>query len=94
MRDQLERIEARGSLEQNEPLHPYIKIWMGCKRFSTSMSGAPILPGPGSYLDQDAELMLAFEILEEVWDTIEKRRETIRKLTNKDNPQSPLYVPR
>lgn len=52
-----------------EPItpHVYLKIWLACKRFGGGMTSAPILPGPGSYFEQDAELMLAFEILEELW---------------------------
>lgn len=39
----------------------------------------PLLPGPGSYLEQDAELMLAFEILEEIMADIERGRQAREK---------------
>jgi hypothetical protein len=46
--------------------HPYLSLWLECKRYP-SASGAPALPDPtrGGPLDQDAETMLAFEVLEE-----------------------------
>lgn len=43
------------------------------------MTGAPSLPQSGGYLDQDAELMLAFELLEEMWTELEKAKEAREK---------------
>lgn len=67
-------------IEDQKPLthqlHPYVSIWLGCRRFGNREHGQPCLPEAGAYLDQDAELMLAFEVLDEILAQIEK----IRKL--------------
>ncbi len=49
----------------HEQIHPYLQIWLWCCTYGTvSMAGirTPLLPGPGSLLDQDAELMYAFDL--------------------------------
>ncbi len=48
------------------------------------MTGAPLLPGPGSYLEQDAELILAFELLEGIWREMEQVREELKKARQKN----------
>ena len=66
------------------------------------MTGAPLLPGPGSYLEQDAELMLAFELLEEIWHELEEVRRELKEAEEKNitaqealaNGQGPLITKR
>lgn len=44
--------------------HPYVDIWLECKRHANQY-GVPLLPEPEKgVLDQDADLMLAFEVLD------------------------------
>lgn len=43
------------------------------------MSGRPCFPSAGSYLDQDAELMLAFELIDTIMKDIETAREARKK---------------
>jgi hypothetical protein len=46
--------------------HPYLEIWMLLARYRDP-NGPPLLPEPmKSPLDQDADLMLAFDVLEEI----------------------------
>lgn len=46
--------------------HPYLEIWMLLARYRDP-TGPPLLPEPNkSPLDQDADLMLAFEVLDEI----------------------------
>ena len=65
--------------------HPYLLIWLECRRQANPFTGAISYPEPEKgYLDQDAELMLAFEVLEEIQDQREeekKRIEEIKKFT-------------
>lgn len=45
--------------------HYYLTMWLECKRYALP-NGAPALPEPDKAPDnQDADLMLAFEVLEE-----------------------------
>lgn len=47
--------------------HPYLLLWLECKRHANPFTGVAALPEPEKgYLDQDAELMLAFECLDEI----------------------------
>jgi predicted thioredoxin/glutaredoxin len=46
--------------------HPYILIWLECRRQS-GLTGVPAYPEPNKgWMEQDADLMLAFTILEEI----------------------------
>lgn len=46
--------------------HPYLEIWIECRRYANPVTGTPALPEPEKGpLDQDADLMLAFDVLEE-----------------------------
>lgn len=61
--------------------HPYLEIWMLLARYRTP-DGPPLLPEPQkSPLEQDADLMLAFEALEEIAEELaheDELRETAR----------------
>lgn len=58
--------------------HPYIEIWMLCCRYRTS-EGAPMLPEPDrGVLEQDADLMLAFDVLEDISKQREREAEIRR----------------
>ena len=54
------------------PMHPYLKIWIGCNHFSTDM--VKVLPNAGGYLDQDWETMEAFMIIETVYNQVRSQR--------------------
>ena len=59
--------------------HPYIEIWIECRRHLNSM-GVPALPQPEKgVLDQDADLMLAFDLLEEAQEEWAREEEIKRK---------------
>lgn len=45
--------------------HPYLLIWLGCRRHSSEYH--KVLPDSGGWLDQDAELLLAFEIVDDLY---------------------------
>ena len=56
--------------------HPYIVLWLECRRHSNAM-GVAMYPEPEKgYMDQDAELMLAFEVLDECWSEREKAEDS------------------
>src|SRR5256885_17205234 len=65
--------------------HPFLLLWLECRRQANPFSGATAYPEPEKgYMDQDAGLMLAFEVMEEIYDQREqakKRGEEIRKIT-------------
>jgi len=65
--------------------HPYLEMWLTCQRYQSSQ-GHPVLPDPTKGpLDQDADTMLAFEILEQLvlqWQDEEKLRERNRKVAS------------
>jgi hypothetical protein len=72
-----------------EKPHAYLRIWLGCRRYGNALNGAPCLPGPGSYLEQDAELMLAFDIMSDYWATL-READKIREITQKAAQQAHL----
>lgn len=75
----------------DEALHPYIRIYFHCLRYGTD--GRPCLPGPGAVLDQDAELMLAFECFEQKrleWLDILKQREKQQQYAEEHAPHTNL----
>lgn len=62
----------RADYEEVTYPHPYIELWVACRRLSPSSPEEKggedflLLPEPGKgYLDQDADLLLAFEVCEE-----------------------------
>lgn len=56
--------------------HPYILIWLECRRQANPWTGVPALPQPDKgYLEQDAELTLACSILDEVQTRREQEKE-------------------
>jgi hypothetical protein len=58
-----------------------ILIWLECKRQANPWTGVPALPEPEKgYLDQDAELTLAFEVLDEIQAKHEEEEEKRKKL--------------
>lgn len=85
--EQLREIDL--GIPLSKPTHPYVDIWIHCRRYSTSMSGAPALPQSGSYLDQDAELMLAFDILNDLYDAIQVENKA-RKEAMENAPEQRL----
>ncbi len=63
----------------SRPIHPYLEIWMNCRKYAGPLGGTA-LPETGGWLDQDAELMLAFDILNQLYAELEeekKRREEL-----------------
>ncbi|HET9753742.1 MAG TPA: hypothetical protein VFP52_12300 [Myxococcales bacterium] len=62
------------------PLPIELRIWLKCRQYSATLNGQAGLPQAGGYLDQDAELMLAFEVLEDLDKTL-KEEEVIREKT-------------
>ena len=59
--------------------HPYLLIWIECKRYGDPATGTPALPEPQmGVLGQDADLMLAFEVLEEAQE-MKAEEERIRR---------------
>ena len=56
---------------------PYLLIWAGCKRFSTDLM--KVMPNAGGWLDQDAEMMIAFEVIEEIAKEEEKANQMFQK---------------
>lgn len=69
-REQLNELDM-GIPLSNPPLHPYLQIWIACRKYGNGMTGMPCLPDGGSYLDQDAELMLAFDLAIQLYEEIE-----------------------
>jgi len=66
--------------------HPYLSLWLECKRYS-SPSGVPALPDPQrGPLDQDGETMLAFDVLGEAHEQIAREEEA--RYANKVAAQS------
>lgn len=68
-----------------QPIHPYLQIWLRCRRYPNTLTGAPALPGPGlTILEQDAELMLAFDLLEaaykDIHELLDREREARKKV--------------
>lgn len=63
--------------------HAYIQVWIWCQKYKAP-GGASLLPEPEKGpLDQDADMMLAFEALEEISKELEEEeemRERTRKL--------------
>ena len=61
--------------------HPYIILWLECRKQANPITGAPSYPDPErGYMEQDADLMLAFEVLEELQEVQQKEEEQRRKL--------------
>jgi hypothetical protein len=61
--------EQLAVLAENSPVkdaHPYLQVWVALKR--AERHGARPLPGPGGWLDQDAELTWALELCDRGWD--------------------------
>jgi hypothetical protein len=59
--------------------HPYLALWLECKRYA-SPSGVPALPDPLlGPLDQDAETMLAFDVLNEAHAQLQEEEEARAK---------------
>ena len=62
--------------------HPYIVLWYECKKRSVT-TGVPDYPEPDrGYLDQDADLMLAFDVLDDLQERYEQeqqKRDDIKK---------------
>lgn len=55
--------------------HPYIILWYEGKK-RASLTGIPDYPEPEKgYLDQDADLMLGFEVLDEIQEQREQEQE-------------------
>lgn len=47
--------------------HPYLVIWMECHKHPDSLSGTPSYPDPTrGWLEQDADLMLACDVLDDL----------------------------
>ena len=59
-------------------LHPYLMTWLGCRRWSSTEH--PLLPRAGSWEEQDAETMIAFEIIEELIGVETKAKEQYDQL--------------
>jgi hypothetical protein len=66
----------------DRPMHPYLSLWLACRRYGRHVvlpNGnvviEPILPMAGGYMDQDAELMLAFNMLDEIEREVTEGRE-------------------
>ncbi len=67
--------------------HSYIEMWIECRRHADPTTGVPALPEPHKgVLDQDAELMLAFELLEEAMGV--REQEEMARQRNKDAARS------
>ncbi|SRR5579884_2403808 len=61
--------------------HPYLVIWMECRRAANPITGQRALPEPEKgILDQDAELLLACEVLDSLMETIRLREEQQARL--------------
>ena len=71
----------------SRPLHPYVEIWIGCRKYSGGLTSAPVLPQTGGYLDQDAELMLAFDLLQEIYEQLETERKAREENIRNAQPQ-------
>jgi len=53
--------------------HAYLQVWVGLRRYQERAGWRP-LPGPGGWLDQDAELMWALEECDRVWGELDAER--------------------
>jgi hypothetical protein len=53
--------------------HAYVQVWVGLRRYQERAGWRP-LPGPGGWLDQDAELMWALEECDRVWGELDAER--------------------
>jgi hypothetical protein len=73
-REQLWELEDGVDHLSHPPLHPYLQIWSACRKYGDGMTGQPALPSAGGWLDQDAELMLAFDIAAEILKEVEEGR--------------------
>lgn len=65
-----------------EPLEYELQLWLLCRKYGDGMTGRASLPFSGTILEQDAELMLAFTVFEEVaeeWKTVLAEREKQQK---------------
>lgn len=61
--------------------HPYLVIWMECRRAANPLTGVRSLPEPEKgVLDQDAELMLACEVLDDLMEAVRTREEQQARL--------------
>jgi hypothetical protein len=70
--------------------HKYLEIWLLCQRYRQP-DGPPILPEPDKGpLDQDADLMLAFEVLEEISE--DHRREEEMRQHNRELAKNMGYT--
>lgn len=64
MTEQFEVLVTQGTLELP---HPYLVVWQGLRLWETKAKTRP-LPSSGGWLDQDAELMWAIELLDRLAD--------------------------
>lgn len=53
----------------------YVQVWVGLRRYQERAGWRP-LPGPGGWLDQDAELMWALEECDRVWAELDAQRKS------------------
>ncbi len=63
--------------------HYYLTIWIQCRKEGKAAGGRIIHPLPGLWLDQDADLDLAFQVLDEVQEAREEAdiaREHLKEL--------------
>jgi hypothetical protein len=61
--------------------HPYLMIWLECRKQANPITGAISYPDPTKgYLEQDAELMLALEVLEELYQELEQEKDRLEKV--------------
>lgn len=57
--------------------HPYLEIWLTCRRFSTAQYRH--LPDAGGVLDQDYMLTWAFDILDEAYEQEIELKQTLER---------------
>jgi hypothetical protein len=82
-----------------EALDYYLHLWLLCRKYGDGITGRPSLPFTGTILEQDAELMTAFDVFDEVnkeFDEVRKQREEQKKQFNQfaaDVFQNPNFQP-
>lgn len=81
--EQLECILDHVPLAEGQ-LHPYTLIYLYCLRYGDGMTGRPALPMTGGVIEQDAELLLAFDLFEQA------REERIREERDRDKREAEL----
>lgn len=79
--------------ELKEPADPYLQMWLMCKKYGDGVSGRPSLPFSGTVLEQDAELMLAFDLFEEAKQEFDETKKERKEQQDKLEAEYGIKIP-